>query len=280
MGKQLVAWSVFPLFMVTAMAGLAFAQSQSIPVLVTIAVGGVVFGGTVIVLERWSPHAQAWQRPREDVVTDALHLVVTGVVVSSIPGLVITEPWMSVWPDQLPVVVQVAIALLAKDFVVYWVHRLLHGPLWRFHAIHHSAQRIYWLNSWRAHPVEGLVAATAALVPLLAVGAPETVALSVWAFSSIFAMLQHSNIELHGGWLNRVFALAELHRWHHSRDPREQNSNFGAIFILWDSLFGTRYFPDRPPPIRVGIEGMDDFPTAYGAQLIAPLDASRWSRSG
>src|SRR5207249_1584974 len=37
--------------------------------------------------------------------------------------------------------------VLLSDFCIYWGHRLQHrvGFLWRFHAVHHSAEHLDWL---------------------------------------------------------------------------------------------------------------------------------------
>ena len=58
------------------------------------------------------------------------------------------------WPSELPGVVQVFLFLLLKDFLRYWYHRALHEVpfLWRLHSVHHSVERLYWLNGIRAHP--------------------------------------------------------------------------------------------------------------------------------
>jgi sterol desaturase/sphingolipid hydroxylase (fatty acid hydroxylase superfamily) len=43
--------------------------------------------------------------------------------------------------------------------------------LWRFHATHHSAPRLYWLNASRFHFVDIALNNVAAFVPLVALGA-------------------------------------------------------------------------------------------------------------
>jgi len=54
----------------------------------------------------------------------------------------------------LPFWGQVAAYLLLSDFLLYWNHRLFHGDrLWRYHAIHHSAEEVDWTTAYRFHPV-------------------------------------------------------------------------------------------------------------------------------
>jgi sterol desaturase/sphingolipid hydroxylase (fatty acid hydroxylase superfamily) len=70
--------------------------------------------------------------------------------------------------------------------------------------------------------------------------------------------------------------MAELHRWHHSKNVAEANRNYGGNLILWDVLFGTRFLPpDREPPADVGIGDMPAFPHGLLAQLAVPF---RWQQ--
>src|SRR5512140_3706226 len=49
---------------------------------------------------------------------------------------------------------QVAFYLVASDLLLYWTHRVFHGAsLWRYHAIHHSAEEVDWTTAYRFHPV-------------------------------------------------------------------------------------------------------------------------------
>ena len=51
---------------------------------------------------------------------------------------------------------QLPLALVVAELVEYSFHRLMHEVpwLWRFHATHHSAPRLYWLNAARFHPID------------------------------------------------------------------------------------------------------------------------------
>jgi sterol desaturase/sphingolipid hydroxylase (fatty acid hydroxylase superfamily) len=48
------------------------------------------------------------------------------------------------WPTAIQLVVLVVVA----DLTQYWVHRAFRRilVLWRFHAIHHSAEQMDWLG--------------------------------------------------------------------------------------------------------------------------------------
>ena len=54
------------------------------------------------------------------------------------------------------------------------------------------------------------------------------------------------------GWLDHIFSTPNLHRFHHSRCPKEHDNNFGNITILYDRLFGTYYLPSQEPVEAIG----------------------------
>jgi sterol desaturase/sphingolipid hydroxylase (fatty acid hydroxylase superfamily) len=113
------------------------------------------------------------------------------------------------------------------------------------------------------------------MLPLAIAGAgPELIALS-GITNIVVGLFQHANVDIRLGPLNHVFSAAPVHRWHHSRDLREANRNYGDNFIFWDTVFGTRILPEREPPAKLGIDGLDAFPRGFLAQLVAPF---RWRR--
>src|SRR5262245_32544203 len=67
---------------------------------------------------------------------------------SGFRAAVAAQPW---WLQAVEVV-------LGSDLLVYWGHRLQHrvGFLWRFHAVHHSAEHLDWLAAHREHPVDSV----------------------------------------------------------------------------------------------------------------------------
>jgi hypothetical protein len=48
------------------------------------------------------------------------------------------------------------------------------------------------------------------------------------------------------GWLDRVFSTPSNHRVHHAVNPQYLDKNYGAIFVIWDRLFGS-FAPEREP---------------------------------
>jgi sterol desaturase/sphingolipid hydroxylase (fatty acid hydroxylase superfamily) len=182
----------------------------------------------------------------------------------------------NLWPVRWPLLAQLPLALVAGELAQYWTQRLGHewAPLWRLHATHHSAPRLYFLNAARFHPLDIAIDTSAGLVPLVLLGAPTGVIALFALFTSVFGYLQHCNVRVALGPLNYVFSMAELHRWHHAQDPREANTNYGSNLILWDLVFGTFFWPsDREPPEAIGIPDLPAFPQSYWGQLASPF---RW----
>jgi sterol desaturase/sphingolipid hydroxylase (fatty acid hydroxylase superfamily) len=72
------------------------------------------------------------------------------------------------------------------------------------------------------------------------------------------------------GWLNYEFNTPRLHSWHHSKDLREANKNYGENLVLWDLIFGT-FFDDaaRRPPVDIGMKHA--MPKTFFGQLFMPL---------
>lgn len=248
-------------------------------------VGAIV---AIALWERFTPNHIEWNRSHGDVVTDALHAAVSALATIPLARLTVDvvaialAPALSslvgtgLWPAAWPLVAQLALALVIVELPQYWLHRWQHERdwLWRFHAVHHSAPRLYWLNAARFHPLDlGLLYAVGYL-PLVLLGCPEIVIALFFLFDAVFGMLQHSNIHVRLGALNYVFSMAEPHRWHHSRVLEEANTNYGSNLIVWDLVFGTFALPsDREPPREIGIAGLRDFPGGYAAQIAAPF---RW----
>ncbi|MEW6267893.1 MAG: sterol desaturase family protein [Thermodesulfobacteriota bacterium] len=290
--RALLRWLAFPVLLGAPIAAAivlmpALGASATVLLLELLAVAAIATS------ERLLPYTDQWLRSHGDVATDLAHVTVSGVTLAQLvrpaldAGAVLLAGWLAAagierwptpWPTGWPQVAQLALALVVAELPQYWLHRMQHehDALWRFHAVHHSAPRLYFLNAARFHPLDlGLLYAVG-YVPLIALGCPEDVLALFLLFDGTFGMLQHSNVDARLGPLNRVFSMAEPHRWHHSRELNEANTNYGSNLTIWDVVFGTYYLPhDVAPPVDIGIPDMPRFPAGYLAQLAAPF---RWRR--
>ena len=282
--RALLAWCTYPLTLTLAVGGTVAGVRAGWPPAAVVMGLIFVLALSLMWLERWMPHREAWLRPLAELQVDVAHMVNTGISTEifralTFGGLLIVATWltarlgMNLWPQEAPASVQLGLALLIGDFGAYWVHRTAHeGTLiWKVHAMHHSSERLHTLSSGRNHPGNAILAYGSQVVPLILLGANTEVLATLSAFTAVHGMLQHCNADLRHGVLNHVFATADLHRWHHSTDFDESNTNFGSNLAIWDKVFGTWSLPHRNGPARVGLDDVD-LPERFWAHLISPLD--------
>jgi sterol desaturase/sphingolipid hydroxylase (fatty acid hydroxylase superfamily) len=220
----------------------------------------------VAALERIRPYRAVWAPGKGDVIADLGFMAVVQVAWPKFFGLLLAlwliEPVRALglpftvwWPAHWPWLAQGAFALLLIDFIQYWVHRTAHrvSALWRLHAVHHAAPRMYWLNVGRLHPTEKSLQMFCEVVPLLLIGATVEALALYYTVYAVHGFFHHANLDIHFGRLNRWLATTETHRWHHSIEPEESNANFGNVLMLWDRLFGSFFLPDDRVVGRLGV---------------------------
>jgi len=280
-------YGFFPVvFFGAILAGWLLMQQDVSPMIAT---GAVVFPCALIIglSERVQPRFASWARSHGDWPADLTHTILSTILppeiirALTVGALTGAAVWLSEatgrswWPGDRSMLIQLPLAMVISEFGSYWAHRLMHEKewLWRLHAVHHSAPRLYWLNAGRFHPLDTAIQYVGQSVPLILLGASgEVIALfSLW--TAVHGMFQHSNLDIRLGPLNWIFSMAELHRWHHSLVLEEANTNYGANVCFWDIVFRTRYLPDREPPEAIGIADMPNFPPGYLAHLASPF---RW----
>lgn len=218
-------------------------------------------------LEKFMPHEEEWRQPDGENFANIAHTVFSKGTVQLIllfGGLIGLSELMKplsadaaygVWPRAWPLWAQVMLGVVVAEFPLYWAHRLGHRrPLWRFHMVHHSVQKLWIVNTGRFHFIDSLIKIVMGLAVLAALGAPMEVLKWLSAITAFFGMLTHCNVEMKFGFLSWWFNTPELHRWHHSRDVREGNKNYGENIMLWDHVFGTYFREDRRPPVNIGIK--------------------------
>jgi len=239
----------------------------------------------IVVMERVHPHVRKWNVRQGDLTADicyfftssltiAVTLAVLGLTLVPAAGWLAKHSPLLVWPNQWPILAQLVLALAVGEFGNYWAHRLMHETklLWRIHALHHSAPRLYWLNAGRFHPFDMMLTTVLGFGPLVLLGCGEPAVAMFTLVGTIHSFFQHANIRMRIGPLNYVFSMAELHRWHHSKTLDEANRNYGGHLILWDLVFRTRFLPpDREPPEEIGILDPPNFPTKLSKQLLSPF---------
>lgn len=172
--------------------------------------------------------------------------------------------------------VALLLALLVLDFVSYAWHRANHQVplLWRFHRVHHADENFHVSTALRFHPGEVLLSLPIRLVAILLIGTPV---IGVLVFEAVFMcanILEHGNFNLARKTERRLaglFVTPALHRWHHSRDVAELNSNFGTIFAVWDRILGTLQRSDSERMVTTGLPSAGGSANSLRESLAAPF---------
>ncbi|RYY00390.1 MAG: sterol desaturase family protein [Gammaproteobacteria bacterium] len=127
----------------------------------------------------------------------------------------------------------ILLSFFVFDFFIGWlVHFVEHKTfvLWRFHIVHHADNNVDATTGLRHHPIE--------------------------TFLVFFTAFTHANIGLpkkidHA--MSYLFISPNMHKVHHHWQQPYTDSNYGAVFSIWDRLFGT-YRELEPSQIRYGLD--------------------------
>lgn len=152
----------------------------------------------------------------------------------------------------------VLIGVLALDFSSWWVHWVMHRQplLWRFHLIHHSDSKVDVTTGLRHHPGDSMLRGVFFILFIFISGAPMYAVMIYQTLVVAFTAFTHANISLPVAidkWLSYLLISPNMHKVHHHRLQPYTDSNYGAIFSIWDRLLGT--FSHLPmQDIRYGID--------------------------
>lgn len=277
--KYILSWVLWPALFIGCMSFTTYGFLNDNPILYF----NIAYVFMIIALWRleiWMPHEREWHKPDGQNIASILHTLSSKGTVQSLliystaiglADILEGSKGLGLWPDAWPLWMQVCLAVLVSEFGLYWAHRAGHEvPLiWRFHAVHHSVEKLWFLNTGRFHFIDSLISIVLAMVMLMIVGAPMDMMMWVSAVTAFLGMLTHCNVEMRFGWLNYIFNTPGLHRWHHSKDLKEGNRNYGENVMVWDLLFGTYYDADYRPPADIGMK--DYMPKAFWKQILWPF---------
>lgn len=284
----------FPLILIVSLVAMSYAPELGIPQpLMQL----IIFISTILIValsEHFIPYSQIWRQKvgKDRRIDIASFITAVGVVfpllnavapsfIAMFMIIFVDIADVGIFPNIGPFVVQVLVAALIAEFGAYWMHRWSHqgGLLWRFHAVHHSAKRIYWLNSYRSHPVNIAWHFLAGVFILMLLGTPENVLFGYAALSAIVSVFQHANADFKYGFLSYIFSTNEVHRWHHSTKMREANNNYGNVLMIWDLVFRTYFNPTLKAPSMVGLSGQSLMPDdSFWKLMFVPFQHKYWKK--
>lgn len=154
--------------------------------------------------------------------------------------------------------ITILISVLALDFSSWLVHFVMHKSalLWRFHLIHHSDTNVDVTTGLRHHPGDSLLRGIFFLLLIFVSGAPMY-GVMIYQTLVVFATaFTHANISLpkkldHA--LSYILISPNMHKVHHHWKQPYTDSNYGAVFSIWDRLLGTYSHLDTKE-IRYGLD--------------------------
>jgi sterol desaturase/sphingolipid hydroxylase (fatty acid hydroxylase superfamily) len=143
------------------------------------------------------------------------------------------------------------LAFLLGDLCYYWYHRAGHSvaAFWAIHGVHHQTEK-FNVGVATRHPWFSDSYSFLFYVPLPMLGVPPLhffVAISIISF---YALTVHSQVFHRPGlWF---LVTPATHIVHHARNRRYVNKNYGAMFTVWDRMFGTHVEVDPADPPVLG----------------------------
>jgi sterol desaturase/sphingolipid hydroxylase (fatty acid hydroxylase superfamily) len=235
-----------------------------------------------ITLEKLFPHRRDQPILRPDFWHDGRyfifnHLAIGIFLFMSVRAMPSLFSWtinagLQEWFRSLPGIVQFIVVLVTADLMEYATHRAMHEVpfLWRFHAVHHSVERMDWMAGSRLHFLEPIVTRMAVMLPAFILGASDTPLLCYIVWAGFQAGLVHSNFGLELGPLKYLVATPLFHHWHHGSDKEAIDINYAAHLPLLDRLFGTYHMPTDRWPEQYGVVG-DPLPKGIWRQFLYPF---------
>lgn len=175
--------------------------------------------------------------------------------------------------SRLPFWAAFPIFLVVRDLGEYLYHRAQHRVpfLWAMHSLHHSDPEMAALTTQRHFWGDQLVKQLTVWSAALMVISPTPAMVACYGLVSLWNFVVHADLPLDFGRLSWLLNAPGFHRRHHSRLPEHYDSNFAALFPIFDVIAGSYHRGEGFPPT-----GLERKPTGPGELIIWPLI---WNRA-
>ena len=186
-----------------------------------------------------------WSSNLGIVVLNTISLrLIFPVAAIGVSGYAMSRGWGVFNILQLPNWIEVALSIVALDFIIYWQHVVFHKvPLfWRLHRVHHTDLDFDVTTGVRFHPAEILLSMIIKMLAVVVIGAGAVAVLIFELVLNASSMFNHGNVRLPlraDKALRLILVTPDMHRVHHSTVVDETNSNFGFNLPWWDYIFNT-----------------------------------------
>jgi sterol desaturase/sphingolipid hydroxylase (fatty acid hydroxylase superfamily) len=147
-------------------------------------------------------------------------------------------------------------AFVLCDLAFYCWHRANHRVrlLWADHVQHHSSQFFNLSTALRVSATGSIIYTLFFYMPMLLLGFPLGILIFTRGITTVYQFWIHTEaIGKCPGWFEAVMNTPSHHRVHHAANARYLDANYGAVFIVWDKLFGTFVAESAEDPPRFGL---------------------------
>jgi sterol desaturase/sphingolipid hydroxylase (fatty acid hydroxylase superfamily) len=191
-----------------------------------------------------------------------IHIIIHtgfGVLIVLLSDWAKKDHWGLVYWLNASVLGTIIISALVLDFFGGWLSHIAQHkvPLfWRMHIIHHADNNVDVTTGLRHHPLESIWRGVFFLIAIFICGAPMYAVMIYQTLLTVFVAFTHANINL-PRWLDHVLSYVlvspNMHKVHHHWKQPYTDSNYGAVFSIWDRLLGT-YKELDPSKIKYGLD--------------------------
>jgi sterol desaturase/sphingolipid hydroxylase (fatty acid hydroxylase superfamily) len=203
-----------------------------------------------------------WKHASVNLTFTVIHLIIHtgfGFLIVKLSDWALANQFGLVYWLNASVISTIIISALALDLFGGWLsHMIEHKvPLfWRMHIIHHADNNVDVTSGLRHHPLESVWRGLFFLIAIIICGAPIYAVMIYQTILTIFVAFTHANISL-PLWLDKgmsyILVSPNMHKVHHHWKQPYTDSNYGAVFSIWDRLFRTYLELDKSK-LRYGLD--------------------------
>ena len=163
-----------------------------------------------------------------------------------------------------------ALYIVVMDLGEYLFHRAQHAipQLWALHSLHHSDASVNVSTTVRQHWLDYFLKSATIYLIIGLLFRTNVAVVSIYTAMSFYHYFVHTDVDVGFGRLSWALNAPAYHRLHHSRLPQHFETNYAALFPIFDLISGRYLQPcrgERPPT------GLDT-----GAEPTTLLDAILW----
>ena len=203
----------------------------------------------------WQVNLQAWA-------------ISTGVALVLLPLVPMWRAHGLLDAGTLPFWAGLVLFVVVRDLAEYVYHRLQHRipALWAMHSLHHSDPAMSALTTNRHFWGDQLVKQVTVWSLAAMLVTPTPAMIVVYSLISLWNYYVHSALPGDFGRLSWLVNSPDYHRRHHSSLPEHFDSNFAALFPIFDVIAGSYHRPAGRPQT-----GLDTRPQSVADLVLWPL---------